>query len=146
MVELHAGLHRAREKYWSGPFFKKRALPIIGDRHQVAGRRHDHATASLMGDLSATRGVKVDARSSLKLSGGNCRLSLNMLDAVSASSPKKISKTLLDPVHGPVRRSRPRTIHVRPLRPRAVARGPQVGLHPARGATAFRRRAAERRC
>ena len=127
----------AREQYWNNRF-KKAGLPIVGDdiKSQVGATIVHRALARLFGD----RGVELQRTSQLNV-GGNMDF-YNMLERERLES-KKISKTnavtsIVD--HEMPAQGRPR----RPVGLRAVARGPQVGAHPARG-RGLRRRAADRR-
>ena len=126
----------ARENYWQRRF-EEAGVPIIGDdiKSQVGATITHRVLMSIFRD----RGVQVDRTFQLNF-GGNSDF-LNMLERDRLES-KKISKTYAITVDASVRhraKEHPR----RPVRLRAVARGPQVGLHPARGHL-VRRRAAER--
>ncbi len=127
----------AREAYWQRRF-EQAGLPIIGDdiKSQVGAT----ITHRVLTSLFRERGVHLDRTMQLNV-GGNSDF-LNMLERERLES-KKISKTnavtsMLDYDLGAGERAR------RPVRPRALADRPQVGVHPARGLV-LRRRAAERR-
>ena len=118
--------------------FEDAGLPIIGDdiKSQVGAT----ITHRVLTTLFRERGVRLDKTMQLNV-GGNSDF-LNMLERERLES-KKISKTnavtaMLDYDIG--ERERPR----RPLRLRAVAHRPQVGLHPD-GGLLVRRRAAQHR-
>ena len=125
-----------REPYWQRRFAEE-GLPVIGDdiKSQV-GATISHR---VMTRLFMDRGVRLDRTYQLNF-GGNTDF-LNMLERERLES-KKISKTnavtsMLDyELH-------PDDVHVGPLRPRAVAPGPQVVLHPD-GGHHLRGRAAQR--
>ena len=113
-------------------------MPIIGDdiKSQVGAT----ITHRVLTSLFRERGVHLDKTMQLNV-GGNSDF-LNMLERERLES-KKISKTnavtsMLDYDLGDEERAR------RPVRLRAVADRPQVGVHPPRGVE-LRRRAAERR-
>ena len=121
-----------------GRQFEERGLPIIGDdiKSQVGAT----ITHRVLTTLFRERGVKLDKTMQLNV-GGNSDF-LNMLERERLES-KKISKTnavtsMLDYDLGEEQRPR------RPVRPRAVADRPQVGVHP-HGGLVLRRRAAQRR-
>ena len=127
----------AREDYWNKRF-QEAGVPIIGDdiKSQVGAT----ITHRVLTSLFRERGVHLDKTMQLNV-GGNSDF-LNMLERERLES-KKISKTnavtsMLDYDLGAEQRPR------RPVRLRAVADRPQVGVHPPRGVE-LRRRAAERR-
>ena len=127
----------AREAYWQRRFEEK-GLPIIGDdiKSQVGAT----ITHRVLTSLFRERGVRLDKTMQLNV-GGNSDF-LNMLERERLES-KKISKTnavtsMLDYDLGAGERPR------RPVRLRAVADRPQVGVHP-HGGLVLRRRAAEPR-
>ena len=127
----------AREDYW-GKRFEEKGLPIIGDdiKSQVGAT----ITHRVLTSLFRERGVHLDKTMQLNV-GGNSDF-LNMLERERLES-KKISKTnavtsMLDYDLGAGQRPR------RPVRLRAVADRPQVGVHP-HGGLRVRRRAAQRR-
>ena len=116
----------ARESYWQRRFEEK-GLPIIGDdiKSQVGATITHRVLTSIFRD----RGVRVDRTYQLNF-GGNSDF-LNMLERERLES-KKISKTYSIKSTLSVRaggQEHPR----RPVGLRAVARGPQVGVHPGRG-------------
>ena len=126
-----------REPYWQRRF-AERGLPVIGDdiKSQVGATISHRVLTRLFMD----RGVRLDRTYQLNF-GGNTDF-LNMLERERLES-KKISKTnavtsMLDYELDDGRHPR------RPERPRAVAQGPQVVLHPD-GGHDVRRRAAQRR-
>ena len=127
----------AREDYWNKRF-EDAGVPIIGDdiKSQVGAT----ITHRVLTSLFRERGVHLDKTMQLNV-GGNSDF-LNMLERERLES-KKISKTnavtsMLDYDLGAGQRAR------RPVRLRAVADRPQVGLHP-HGGLLVRRRAAQRR-
>ena len=102
-------------------------MPIIGDdiKSQVGAT----ITHRILTRLIEDRGVAIDRTYQLNF-GGNMDF-MNMLERTRLSS-KKISKTqsvTSQMVEGIARDQHPH----RAVRPRAVARGPQVGLHPPGG-------------
>ena len=120
--ELHARVHRARGLL--GQALRGAGLPIIGDdiKSQVGAT----ITHRVLTSLFRERGVHLDKTMQLNV-GGNSDF-LNMLERERLES-KKISKTnavtsMLDYDLGAGQRPR------RPVRLRAVADRPQVGLHP----------------
>jgi myo-inositol-1-phosphate synthase len=124
----------AREPYWQKRF-EDAGVPIIGDdiKSQVGATITHRVLTTLFGD----RGVHLDRTMQLNV-GGNSDFR-NMLERERLES-KKISKTnavtsMLDYDIGDD------NVHVGL---RAVADGPQVGLHP-HGGLVVRRRAAQRR-
>ena len=127
----------ARENYWQKRFEEK-GLPIIGDdiKSQVGAT----ITHRVLTSLFRERGVKLDKTMQLNV-GGNSDF-LNMLER----EPSRVEEDLederghLDARLRPRRGQRPR----RPVRLRAVADRPQVGVHPD-GGLLLRRRAAEHR-
>ena len=108
--------------------FADAGVPIVGDdiKSQVGATITHRVLAKLFED----RGVKLDRTYQLNF-GGNMDF-MNMLERERLTS-KKISKT--QSVQSPARREPlPKdNIHIGPSRPRAVARGPQVGADPPRG-------------
>ena len=113
----------AREAYWQRRF-EQAGVPIIGDdiKSQVGAT----ITHRVLTSLFRERGVHLDKTMQLNV-GGNSDF-LNMLERERLES-KKISKTnavtsMLDYDIGAEQRPR------RPVRLRAVADRPQVGLHP----------------
>ena len=125
----------AREPYWQRRF-EQAGVPIIGDdiKSQVGAT----ITHRVLTSLFRERGVHLDKTMQLNV-GGNSDF-LNMLERERLES-KKISKTnavtsMLDYDIGEEQRPR------RPVRLRAVADRPQVGLHP-HGGHVVRRRAAQ---
>ncbi len=127
----------AREPYWQRRF-EEAGVPIIGDdiKSQVGATISHRVLTTLFRD----RGVHLDRTMQLNV-GGNSDF-LNMLERDRLES-KKISKTnavtsMLDYDIGAGQRPR------RPVRLRAVADRPQVGVHP-HGGQVVRRRAAEHR-
>ena len=125
-----------REPYWQRRFAED-GLPVIGDdiKSQVGATISHRVLTRLFMD----RGVRLDRTYQLNF-GGNTDF-LNMLERERLES-KKISQDQRRHVHarlraGPGRHPR------RPERPRAVAPGPQVVLHPD-GGHDLRRRAAQR--
>ena len=135
--ELHARLHRAA-RTTGAKRFEDAGLPIIGDdiKSQV-GATISHRVLTT---LFRKRGVRLDRTYQLNF-GGNSDF-LNMLER----EPAGVEEDLEDELGQVDARLRPRRGQHphRALRPRAVARGPQVGLHPARG-NVVRRRAAQHR-
>ena len=126
-----------REPYWQRRFAEE-GLPVIGDdiKSQVGATISHRVLTRLFMD----RGVRLDRTYQLNF-GGNTDF-LNMLERERLES-KKISKTnavtsMLD------YEMDPDDVHVGPSRPRAVAPGPQVVLHPD-GGHDLRRRPAQRR-
>ena len=127
----------AREPYWQKRF-EEAGCPIIGDdiKSQVGATITHRVLTTLFGD----RGVHLDRTMQLNV-GGNSDFR-NMLERERLES-KKISKTnavtsMLDYDIGVGQRPR------RPVRLRAVAHRPQVGVHP-HGGLLVRRRPAQRR-
>ena len=112
-----------REPYWQRRFAEE-GLPIIGDdiKSQVGAT----ITHRVLTRLFMDRGVRLDRTYQLNF-GGNTDF-LNMLERERLES-KKISKTNAVTEHARLRARRGRHPR-RPERPRAVARGPQVVLHP----------------
>ena len=127
----------AREDYWNKRFLRA-GLPIIGDdiKSQVGATIVHRQLARLFED----RGVRIERTSQLNV-GGNMDF-YNMLERERLES-KKISKTRAVTSIMDERDLRRERLH-RAVGLRRVARGPQVGPHPARGAV-VRRRAADRR-
>ena len=127
----------ASEDYWNNRFLKA-GLPIVGDdiKSQVGATIVHRALARLFHD----RGVKLLRTSQLNV-GGNMDF-YNMLERERLES-KKVSKT--NAVTSIMGHELPagRRLH-RPVGLRAVAHGPQVGAHPARGPGLRRRAAAGR--
>ena len=127
----------ARERYWQKRF-EERGLPIIGDdiKSQVGAT----ITHRVLTSLFRERGVHLDKTMQLNV-GGNSDF-LNMLER----EPPRVEEDLederrhVDARLRPRRGQRPR----RPVRLRAVADRPQVGVHP-HGGLVLRRRAAQRR-
>ena len=126
-----------REPYWQRRFAEE-GLPVIGDdiKSQVGATISHRVLTRLFMD----RGVRLDRTYQLNF-GGNTDF-LNMLERERLES-KKISKTnavtsMLD------YEMDPDNVHVGPSRPRAVAPGPEVVLHPD-GGHDLRRRPAQRR-
>ena len=127
----------AREPYWQKRF-EEAGVPIIGDdiKSQVGATISHRVLTTLFRE----RGVHLDRTMQLNV-GGNSDFR-NMLERERLES-KKISKTnavtsMLDYDIGAGQRPR------RPVRLRALADRPQVGLHP-HGGLVVRRRAAQHR-
>ena len=127
----------ATDPVWAQKFTDA-GVPIVGDdiKSQVGATIVHRILARLFED----RGMVLDRTYQLNV-GGNMDFK-NMLERERLES-KKISKTQavtsqLD--HG----IEADDVHIGPSRPRAVARGPQVGLHPPRGPQ-LRRRPAQPR-
>ena len=130
--ERHPGVHREQPRV--GAEVRRRGRADRRRRHQEPGRRHDRRTASSPA-CSRTAASALDRTYQLNF-GGNMDFK-NMLERERLES-KKISKTQsvtsqID--HGIEADARAH----RPVRPRALARRPQVGLHPARGPQLRRR-------
>ena len=118
--------------------FADAGVPIVGDdiKSQVGATITHRVLAKLFED----RGVELDRTYQLNF-GGNMDF-MNMLERERLTS-KKISKT--QSVQSQLETPLPKeNIHIGPQRPRAVARGPQVGDDPPRGPQ-LRRRAAHDR-
>src|SRR5579884_1327864 len=134
--QLHARVHRARAVL---------AEPLRGEgpadhrrRHQVPGRRDDHAPRAHVALPRARRSSRQD-------DAAERRRQLGLPQHARARAPG-VEEDLEDERGHLDARLRPRRAE-RPCRTvglRAVAHGPQVGLHPY-GGLRFRRRAAERR-
>ena len=134
--ELHPGLHRARglleqPLQEGGPADHRR-------RHQVAGRRHDHAPHA----GAAVRGPRGQDPAHLAAQRRRQHGLLQHARARAAGVQEDLQDQRRDVDHGP--RAAGRRHPRRAVGLRAVARGPQVGPHPRRG-PGLRRRAAERR-
>ena len=134
--ELHAGLHR-RASHYRAPLRGRRAADHRR-RHQVAGRRHDHAPRADEPLPRARRAPRPD-------DAAERRRQLRLPEHARARAPRveedlEDERGHVDARLRPRRGQRPR----RPVRLRAVADRPQVGLHP-HGGLDLRRRAAERR-
>ncbi len=134
--ELHAGLHRPRG-------LLEHALPggrraDHRRRHQVAGRRHDHAPRAHLALPRARRPPRQD-------DAAERRRQLRLPEHARARA-SRVEEDLEDERRHVDARLRPRRRQRarRPVRLRAVADRPQVGVHPPRGVE-LRRRAAERR-
>ena len=127
----------AREEYWRGRF-EKAGLPIIGDdiKSQVGATILHRVLARLFDD----RGVQDRAHLPAE------RRRQHGLHEHAGARAARVEEDLEDERRHLAARLRPRRrqrAH-RPVRPRAVADRPQVGLHPRRGPL-VRRRAADRR-
>ena len=113
--------------------FADAGVPIIGDdiKSQVGAT----ITHRVLTKLFEDRGVKIDRTYQLNF-GGNMDF-MNMLERSRLAS-KKISKTqsVQSQMETPLDKD---NIHIGPSRPRAVARGPQVGADPHRGHLVRRR-------
>ena len=127
----------ASDQAWAQKFVEA-GVPIVGDdiKSQVGATIMHRVLTKLFED----RGVKLNRTYQLNF-GGNMDF-MNMLERERLTS-KKISKT--QSVQSQLRKKLDKqNIHIGPSRPRAVARGPQVGADPA-GGPGVRRRAAQRR-
>ena len=117
--ELPAGVHRLRPGV--GPEVRRGRRADRGGRHQVAGRRHDHAPSPREALRGPRRGARPDLSAELRRQHGlheharalPADLEEDLEDAVGAVAARRAARQGLDP-------------H-RPLRPRPVAGGPQVG-------------------
>ena len=125
----------ASDPVWAKKF-EDAGVPIIGDdiKSQVGAT----ITHRVMAKLFEDRGVQLDRTMQLNV-GGNMDF-LNMLERERLES-KKISKTQAVTSRSAARVQDQGRAH-RPVRPRRLARRPQVGLRPA-GRPRLRRRAAE---
>ena len=118
--------------------FRAAGVPIVGDDIKSQVGRHHRAPHP----RPPVRGPRHHDRPHVP---AELRREHGLHEHAGAQAPQ-VQEDLQDPVrHQPDRPGhlRPRRAH-RPVRPRAVARGPQVGPHPARGPQ-LRRRAAHRR-
>ena len=136
MVELHAGVHRPRGVLAAPLRAGRRA--DHRRRHQVAGRRDDHAPRAHVALPRARRAPRQD-------DAAQRRRQLRLPEHARARAARveedlEDERGHVDARLRPRRRERPR----RPVRLRAVADRPQVGVHP-HGGLVLRRRAAERR-
>ena len=116
----------ASDPAWAQKFVEA-GVPIVGDdiKSQVGATIIHRVLTKLFED----RGVKLDRTYQLNF-GGNMDF-MNMLERERLTS-KKISKT--QSVQSQLRTPLDKDEHPhRPVRPRAVARGPQVGADPAGG-------------
>ena len=122
----------AREEYWANRF-RRAGAPIVGDdiKSQVGATIVHRVLSRLFRD----RGVQIDRTYQLNF-GGNTDF-YNMLERERLES-KKISKT-----NAVTSQRRPATC-MSTVRPRALARGPEVVPYPDRGHN-LRRRAAQPR-
>ena len=134
--QRHPRVHRLRPGV--GQEVHRRRRADRGRRHQEPGRRHHRAPHP----GPPVRGPGHGARPHLP---AQRRRQHGLQEHARARAPR-VQEDLEDPVrHQPDRpRHRGRRRAHRPVRPRAVAPGPQVGLHPPRGPQ-LRRRAAEHR-
>ena len=116
----------AGTKEWADKFTAA-GVPIVGDdiKSQVGATITHRVLAKLFED----RGVTVDRTYQLNV-GGNMDF-MNMLERERLES-KKISKTQSVTSQHEARHRQAQRAH-RPVRLRAVARRPQVGVRPARG-------------
>ena len=134
--ELHAGVHRARGVLAAPLRAGRRA--DHRRRHQVAGRRDDHAPRAHVALPRARRAPRQD-------DAAQRRRQLRLPQHARARAPRveedlEDERCHVDARLRPRRGQRPR----RPVRLRAVADRPQVGVHP-HGGLVVRRRAAQRR-
>ncbi len=134
--ELHPGVHRARGLL-EQPLQEGRP-PDHRRRHQVAGRRDDHAPHA----RAPVRRPRREDPAHLAAQRRRQHGLLQHARARAAGVQEDLQDQRRHVDHGPraAGARRPR----RPVGLRAVARGPQVGAHPRRG-PGVRRRAAERR-
>ena len=116
----------ASDPVWAKKFADA-GVPIVGDdiKSQVGAT----ITHRVMAKLFEDRGVQLDRTMQLNV-GGNMDF-LNMLERERLES-KKISKTQAV-TSQPAARVQDQGRAHRPVRPRRLARRPQVGLRPARG-------------
>jgi myo-inositol-1-phosphate synthase len=132
--QLRAGVHRVASRTGTSAS-PQRGLPIIGDdiKSQVGAT----IVHRILTDLFRKRGVRLDRTYQLNF-GGNTDF-LNMLERERLVSKKSLQDAGRDQPAGPpdARERRARG----PERPRAVAGGPQVLLHP-HGRHRLRQRAA----
>lgn len=124
----------ASDPVWAKKFTDA-GVPIVGD--DIKSQIGATITHRVMAKLFEDRGVQLDRTMQLNV-GGNMDF-LNMLERERLES-KKISKT--QAVTSNLQREFKTKDAHRPVRPRQLARRPQVGLRPA-GRPGLRRRAAE---
>ena len=131
--ERHPGLHRQRPE-WARKF-RDAGIPIVGRRHQEPGGGHHRPP----GAHPAVRGPWPGPRPHLP---AQLRREHGLHEHARARAPR-VEEGLEDPGRdepGRELRARRRRRPHRPVRPRALAERPQVGLHP-HGGPQLRRRA-----